>query len=172
MGWGTGNRIVPLGPNYVELLAIVEPSEAASSLLGMWLESAVAEGDRLSGWAVAVDRVDPVAERLGLQIVPGSRVLPDGTTASWRLAGLERIIEDPSLPFFVEWSVPPELHPGLTKVPHRVHPEGVAWIQVSGHEYRFREWLGDADVPLRIVEGMPSLMEAGIATAEGEIVLR
>src|SRR4051794_16428678 len=64
-GMGTENRIVPLGGGYVELLAIADPEEAAGSLLGARVEAA-AEG--WMGWAVVVDDVDAVAERLGSEL--------------------------------------------------------------------------------------------------------
>ena len=33
-GWGTANRIVPLGQTYLELVAVVDPKEAAHSAFG------------------------------------------------------------------------------------------------------------------------------------------
>jgi hypothetical protein len=38
-----------------------------------------------------------------LTIADGSRARPDGTVLRWRMAGLERSAEEPSLPFFIEW---------------------------------------------------------------------
>ena len=36
-GHGTGNRIVPLGGSYIELMGVVDREEAAASPLGSWL---------------------------------------------------------------------------------------------------------------------------------------
>ena len=36
-GHGTGNRIVPLGPDYLELMAVVDADEAVGSPLGAWV---------------------------------------------------------------------------------------------------------------------------------------
>jgi Glyoxalase-like domain len=61
-GLGTHNRIVPLGGSYIEVLAVCDPEEAASSTLGAALQAHIEqEGDGLMGWAVAVDDVRPVA---------------------------------------------------------------------------------------------------------------
>ncbi|HEY8867476.1 MAG TPA: VOC family protein, partial [Solirubrobacteraceae bacterium] len=43
--WGTGNRIFPLGDDYVELIGIVDEETAARSLLGSWLREQLADGD-------------------------------------------------------------------------------------------------------------------------------
>src|SRR4029453_4960474 len=52
-GWGTGNRIVPLGYEYVELLAVVDPMEAESSPEGRWISNASCWGARFPAWAVS-----------------------------------------------------------------------------------------------------------------------
>jgi hypothetical protein len=172
-GWGTANAIVPLGDSYIELVAVVDPEEASRSVFGKWLEVGVMSGDRLMGWALATDALDKVASRLKLTLTPGSRTRPDGSTISWRSAGLERTFADQSLPFFIAWDGAPDAHPGRTKVGHRVEPVGIAWIEVVAPKVKLREWTGRARLPLRVEEhGSPRLRAVGIATAETEIVLR
>jgi catechol 2,3-dioxygenase-like lactoylglutathione lyase family enzyme len=64
-GLGTHNRILPLGGGYLELLAVCDPEEAASSLLGAALQARIEQrGEGLMGWAVALDDVKPVAARV------------------------------------------------------------------------------------------------------------
>ena len=60
-GWGTANRIVPLGDTYLELVAAVEPDEAAGSLFGRWV--AAAKIGRPLGWAVRTRKLDVIAGR-------------------------------------------------------------------------------------------------------------
>jgi hypothetical protein len=55
------------------------------------------------GWCARTDDLDEVAGRLGLTIADGARSRPDGTVLRWRMAGLERSAEEPTLPFFIEW---------------------------------------------------------------------
>ena len=100
-GLGTANRIVPLGATYLELVAVVDEAEAAQSGFGSWLVGG--DRPRLLGWCARTDDLDAVAARLGLTISDGARTRPDGTVLSWRMAGLERSAEEPSLPFFIEW---------------------------------------------------------------------
>jgi hypothetical protein len=171
-GWGTGNRIVPLGHEYVELLAVVDPMEARSSPVGRWISNASRSGDRFVAWCISTDEIEGVAERLGLAVATGSRSLPDGRTLMWRSAGLDRVAEDPDLPFFISWDGPLELHPGRAQAQHRVEPNGIAWIEVASNHRRLHGWLGGEDLPVRVVGGDPGLRAVGISTDRGQIVLR
>ncbi|MEA2351180.1 MAG: hypothetical protein QOG86_2121 [Thermoleophilaceae bacterium] len=170
-GWGTANRIIPLGASYLELIAAVDPAEAAASEVGSAVLEAVADGDRLLGWCAATDDLEGVARRLELDVVPGARTRPDGSTLSWRLAGTAVGLKSGAFPFFIEWEGPPSLHPGAAVAEHRVEPLGFAWVEVTGDEPRLREWLGDADLPLRVADGPPSLSRVAIETAGGPIVV-
>jgi glyoxalase-like protein len=172
--WGTANAIVPLGDSdsYVELVAVIDAREAGRSSFGRWLETGVMQGERLMGWALATDDLESVASRLELTLAPGSRTRPDGSTISWRTAGLEKTLADQSLPFFITWDGPPDAHPARTQVQHRIAPLGIAWIEVVAPEVKLREWTEGADLPLRVVEqGAPRVRAVGISTTEGEIVL-
>src|SRR5438093_8764426 len=75
-GFGTANRIVPLGDTYLELVAVVDEAEAAESGFGSWV--AGGELPSLLGWCVRTDDIDAVAGRLGLTIADGPRARPDG----------------------------------------------------------------------------------------------
>ena len=66
-GWGTANRIVPLGPDYLELMAVVDPGEAARDAIGQSLSRLLADGDGLLLWCLATDDLDATAARLGLR---------------------------------------------------------------------------------------------------------
>jgi hypothetical protein len=171
-GWGTANWIVPLGQSYIELIGVEDEQEASQTFLGKHLLSVLREGERFIGWVVRPDSFDDAVERAGLEAGEGSRHRPDGTTIRWRSAGVEVTMEDPSLPFFIEWLVPPELHPGRMQAAHRVQPEGISWAEARGDESALRSWVGDEEVPVRVIEGPPAILAVGIATADGEIVLR
>ncbi len=170
--WGTGNRIIPLGREYVELLAVVDPAAAAASSVGAWAHDAAAAGDRLAAWCVSTDDLDGVARRLGLAVTSGTRALPDGRTLAWRSAGLDEVRTRPHLPFFIDWEVPEELHPGRSQADHAVEPAGISRIEVSGDASELREWVDDADLPVRVVDGPSGVRAVGIATSSGELVLR
>lgn len=171
-GWGTGNRIVPLGPSYIELLGAVDPTEAGRNELGRALLAAATEGDRFLVWCVSTEDVDAVADRLGLSVTAGTRERPDGTMLRWRSAGLDRALGEPSLPFFIAWDVPEELHPGRAHADHVGTPQGIAWLEVGGDAIRLNEWLEGSELPVRVVGGPSGVLAVAIATDSGEIVLR
>ncbi len=169
--WGTGNRIIPLGREYVELLAVVDRAAAAASPVGTWVSDAAAAGDRLAAWCVSTDDLDAVAGWRGLAVTSGTRTLPDGGSLAWRSAGLDEVRTRPYLPFFIDWEVPEELHPGRSKVDHLVEPAGISRLEVSGDASELRVWLDDADLPVRVLDGPPGLRSIGIAMKGGEVVL-
>jgi hypothetical protein len=169
--WGTANRIVPLGDQYVELVAAVDEAAAARTGFGRGvLERASASGGWLTIAAVAED-LDAVAARLGLEIGSGSRTRPDGEILRWRSAGLDDPRREPWMPFFLAWDVPDGLHPGRARAGHGIRAEGIAWVEAGGDADRLREWLGGEELPIRVVEGEPGLRRVGVATTDREIVI-
>ena len=169
--WGTANRIVPLGDQYVELVAAVDETAAARTGFGRGvLERASGGGGWFTMAAVAED-LDAVAARLGLEIGSGSRTRPDGEILRWRSAGLDDPRREPWMPFFLAWDVPEELHPGRARAGHGIRAEGIAWVEVGGDAERLREWLGGEELPIRVIGGEPGLRRVGVATSDREIVI-
>jgi hypothetical protein len=170
-GRGTGNRIVPLGSAYLELMGVVDATEAAAHPFGKWFTSQIADGDRFLMWCIGTDDIESVARRLSLDVEEWTRATPDGTILSWRLAGLEISNEHPEIPFFIQWTVPEELHPSRAKAAHRVAPDGYEAITLGGDSERVGAWLGDAQLPVRFTTGAPGVRGVTIATKEGGIAL-
>ena len=169
--WGTANRIVPLGDQYVELVAAVDETAAARTGFGRGVLERASGG---GGWftlAAVADELDAVAARLGLEIGSGSRTRPDGETLRWRSAGLDDPQREPWMPFFLAWDVPAELHPGRARAGHGVRADGVAWVEVGGDAERLREWLGSEELPIRVIEDEPGIHRVAVSTADGELVI-
>ena len=171
-GWGTANRIVPLGHGYLELIAVVDPVEAAASDLGRAVLRRVADGDGWWTFALATDDLDTVAASNGLEVRSGSRERPDGSVLRWRMAGIDDPRREPWLPFFLSWDVPEELHPGRQRAGHGTRAGGLDWVEVGGDAARLDTWLGGREVPIRVVEGDGALLAVGVGTADGELVIR
>lgn len=170
-GHGTGNRIVPLGSDYLELLSIVDPAEAEGSLLGSRVRDAVDQGGGLFGLCLRTDDVASQARRLSRDILLLERLRPDGRKLSWKLLALEDALGPERLPFFQQFGGPAELHPGREKAPHRVHPKGIRRVGWGGLPERLRSWLGE-DLPgFEIVSGEPGPRWAEIEIEEGVIRL-
>lgn len=168
-GWGTANRIVPLGLSYLELIAVVDPAEAAGDRTGRrWLNRLdEPEGPLLV--CLSTDDIDAVAARLGVEVEAKSRVRPDGAVVGWRSAGLEIALERPWLPFFISWEVPPELHPGRTP---GADPGALAWVQIGAAPGELAGWLGGGGetLPIRL-GGPPRVNAVGVALGGREVVL-
>jgi Glyoxalase-like domain len=147
-GFGTANRIVPLGPAYLELVAVADPAQAAASAFGRW--AAAAPPGRPMGWAVRTDDLDGVAARLGLEIVPGSRSAPDGALLRWRMAGIEAAAAEPFLPFFIEWGED-------TPFPGGGAGPGIERLAVRGDAGRLERWLGGEALSVDVTPGAPAV---------------
>jgi hypothetical protein len=152
-GLGTHNRIVPLGDgSFIELLAIADEQEAKASPLGGALLGGIAHGDGLLGWAVAVEDVEGVAARLETSV---STVGRQGMTAS--LTGVPESLDEPYLPFFIQRGAA------------RFAPDAelaISWIEVAGDAERLRRWLGEVELPVRVVDGRPGVRAVAIGQRE------
>ncbi len=168
--WGTANRIVPLGSAYLELVAVVDPAVAATSAFGSWI-AAQARGDAAWGWAVRPHDIAATAERLDLDLVPGSRVRPDGVTLSWQLAGVPDERSDRSLPFFIAWGdgVP---MPGAAPVTHDAGTVRLRGLTVGGDEAVLHDWLGDEIDGVVVTPGRAGVLAVVLTTPSAEITLR
>jgi Glyoxalase-like domain len=151
--WGTANRIVPLGDEYIELIAVVDAEVAARSAFGRDIAALTTDGrDRWAEICVADSDVEATAARLGIGVGAGSRTTTDGRELRWHGAGLEEDVRDPYLPFFIAWDAPKDLMPGRMQANHTVPVRGIAGIEVAGDAERLREWLDGAELPIDVVD--------------------
>ncbi len=169
-GWGTANRIVPLGEAYLELVAVVDEAEAAQSPFGSWVAQAHPTVAKPLGWAVRTNKLDDVARRLGLVVTAGSRATRGGQLLRWRLAGIEQAATEPSLPFFIEWEHGTPL-PGHAPATHRAAGVQIAKLQLDGDPDRLDAWLGAHHLPISVHTGTAALTSIILTGAAGEIVL-
>ncbi len=169
-GHGTGNRIIPLGPDYVELMAVVDGDEAAQSPMGRWVSERVVNGDDPAVLCLRTDEIVAVAKRLDLELLEMSRRKPDGGELRWRLAGLDNALSD-GLPFFIEWDIAPGDHPGHMVAAHANPPVGIEWVEMGGSREQLDAWIGPHDLDLRAVGAGPGVRGVGIRTERGVIGL-
>ena len=161
-----------MGEQYVELVSVLDPEEAAGTGFGRAVVDCITVGDRPCGICAETDHLDAVASRLGLEISMGSRIRPDGEVIAWRGAGLDDPRRKSCMPFFIEWRLErDDLYPGRTPAHHRVPTTSIAWVEVSGDVERLAEWLGGDDLPVRVVDGPPAVRSFAIGTPDGELVI-
>jgi glyoxalase-like protein len=151
-GIGTHNRIAPLGGGYLELIAVADAEEAARSELGRVLAAAIerASGNWLA-WCVAVDDIQPVAERLE---TTRSEIAREGLSA--QLTAVAEAMAEPCLPFFIERDA------GVADPGAEGDAGGIDWVELSGDRARLEQWLGGTDLPVRMVDGPPELRAVSI----------
>jgi hypothetical protein len=131
------------------------------------------------GWVVAVDDMAPIEKRLGRPWVDGNRHLPNGTELLWKQIGINGLIADPQLPYFIHW-LTKDLHPG-----NAGSDVTLTCLEISGDPQRVRDYLGEdlkdrvdpwtgkpaENVEVRWVaeHGTPGLLAAQFMTPLGEV---
>lgn len=174
--FGTRNMILPLaGGTYLEIVECLDHPASDKAPFGQAVRARSAAGGGWLGWVVAVDDIAALEQRLGRESVAGNRHRPDGTELLWRQIGVNGLISDPQLPFFVEWQVPAELHPS-NGADERFSLER---LEIAGDPQRVSEWLGQTvEAPLEDVKvewvapnGTPGLLAVQVLTPNGLVRL-
>jgi glyoxalase-like protein len=169
-GWGTANRIVPLGDAYLELVAVVDEAEAKQSVFGDWVGNGASIPGQPIGWAVRTTEINEVGRRLGLTVRTGSRLTPTGERLEWRAVGMEEAAAQGSLPFFIEWGQGTRF-PGHALVRHQHSTPSISAILIHGDADRLAHWLDGQRLPLIVSPGKSMVAGVILSRAGREIVL-
>jgi Glyoxalase-like domain len=183
-GRGTANMIVPLGQSYVELIAVVDDSEAVSIPTSIRVRRAVESGRTFAAWAVRTDgleqtRTEAAAQGLRLpstETVNGRRRRPDGQELVWRSAELVPDGEFSSMPFLIEWQLQPEHFPGAAAARHPSGARGVLSVVLSDPApeaalSNLGRLLAE-DLDYSVEKGPPGVLEIVLDTPAGPLRLR
>ncbi|WP_116112151.1 VOC family protein [Austwickia chelonae] len=137
--FGTRNVILPMAhERYVEVVEPLDHPATDKAPFGQAVKQACLAGGGWLGWVVRVEDLAAVEERLGREGVHGHRVFPDGRRLSWRQIGINGLLNDPQLPFFVEFENP-ELHPSRAV---EVEPlVNICGMTIAGDPGRVHDWL-------------------------------
>lgn len=172
--FGTRNFVLPIeGGVYVEVVAALDHPASDKAPFGQAVKARAEDGGGWLGFAVAVDDISPIEERLGRPAVDGHRLRPDGFDLTWKQIGVNDLIGDASLPYFIEWTSESSQHPSLSGP---VHVAAVA-CEIAGDRERVREWLGGSvESPIdgsdiQWVEAEENgLIAVHFRTAQGDVV--
>lgn len=174
--FGTRNMTLPLADRtYLEIVEVLDHPASDKAPFGQAVRARSAAGGGWLGWVVGVDDIAPYEARLQRPAAPGNRRLPDGTELRWKQLGVNGLIADPQLPFFVEWESVPDLHPS-----HGADDRwSLACLEIAGDPQRVSEWLGETvEAPLEDVKvewvapnGTPGVLAAHFQTPGGLVRL-
>jgi hypothetical protein len=151
-GLGTANRILPLGKQYLELIAIADPVEADTSRLGQRVQRALAERRTFVDWALRTDDLGALQTRLreaGWDLPPawsGSRPRPDGSVLRWRTQDLDPSLDATVIPFVIEWDIPAGAHPGEQGAQHTLSKVVLGARDPDAALAKLRLLLGESDL--------------------------
>jgi len=174
--FGTRNMTLSLADGtYLEVVEVLDHPASDKAPFGQAVRARSALGGGWLGWVVSVDDITVVEQRLGRAAVVGSRHRPDGTELRWRQIGVNGLISDPQLPFFIEWETDADLRPSAQS-------DGdfsLACLEIAGDPQRVSEWLGESvESPLEDVKvewvspnGTPGILAAQFQTPRGLVRL-
>jgi hypothetical protein len=179
---GTANMIVPLGRQYLELIAIADPEEAAASRLGQRIPPALAQRRMFVDWALRTRDLDAMRGKLldaGWDVPPiaeGSRRRPDGQVLHWRTQDVSTGLAWTAIPFVIEWDVPEGLHPGEAAAEHPSGATALRRVVVGARDpARVREQLqlllGDSDLYEVRAAASDGVEELVLDSPHGELVV-
>jgi hypothetical protein len=170
--FGTRNFILPLaGGCYLEVVSALDHPSAEKAPFGRAVAQRAQDGGGWMSWAVAVDDLRPVESRIGREGRPGHRIRPDGFELCWTQIGVLDVLEDPQLPFFIQWTTPADHHPSTGG-----GAVAIECVEMNGDPDTISEWLGaDHEVPLDgiavqwVDDGDPGLCAVWFTTPHGVI---
>ncbi len=170
--FGTRNMILPLtGNTYLEIVEVLDHPASDKAPFGQAVRARSQLGGGWLGWVVAVDDSAAVAKRRGREAATGNRKRPDGTELLWKQIGVNGLLADPQLPFFVQWQSPTSMHPSAGAS----DDYSLACLEIAGDPQRVSEWLGESvEAPLEDVKvewvapnGTPGIIAAQVQTPNG-----
>jgi Glyoxalase-like domain len=171
-GRGTANLIVPLGHQYLELLAVVDEEEALSSPQGRPVVAALSDrGPGLARWSMESTDIEATSRRVGHPIERRHRLLPDGAAVRWRSVAVDTSWVEPWRCAFMAWDAP-STHPARTPVVHHSGATGFASLHVVVPDMSAAlTWFGGQAPPGVVVEvgTEPGVSNLVLSSRRGEI---
>ncbi len=171
--FGTRNFVLPLaGGVYLEVVAALDHPAADKAPFGQAVKARTESGGGWLAWVFAVDDLAPVESRLGRAAVDGHRRRPDGVELTWRQIGVLDLLDDPALPFFVQWQGDDALHPAADV--NGTPGPGITQVEICGDARKVGDWLGEpvarADFRIDWVDADdPGLVAVHFSTARGVV---
>ena len=165
--FGTRNFTAPLlNGQYVEVVCPLDHPATELTPFGMAVKNKAKEGGGWLSWVLATNAIDLNEKSLKRTSIIGNRRLPDGSELVWKQIGVLATLEDPTLPFFIEWIS--GIHPSKSHSP----VAKLSKIFLSGDSRKTLEWIGTepqkilGSVEIEWIESEKELSYTGINEIE------
>ena len=102
--FGTRNFTAPLlNGQYIEVVCPLDHPATDTTPFGKVVRKKADDGGGWLSWVFATNDIAISEKRIKRASIVGNRRLPDGSELVWKQIGVLAILEDPTLPFFIEW---------------------------------------------------------------------
>lgn len=136
--FGTRNFVLPLADGmYLEVVEALDHPAADRAPFGRAVRARTEAGGGWLGWAIRVEDMAPLEQRLARPAADGHRRRPDGFDLRWQQIGINDVAADPQLPFFLRWLTDDEHHPSAGGSRLRL-----ARLEIAGDPDRIDAYLG------------------------------
>jgi hypothetical protein len=165
--FGTRNFTAPLlNGQYVEVVCPLDHPATELTPFGLAVKNKAKEGGGWLSWVLATNAIDLNEKSIKRTSIIGNRRLPDGSELVWKQIGVLATLEDPTLPFFIEWIS--GIHPSKSHSP----VAKLSKIILSGDSRKTLEWIGTdpqkilGSVEIEWIESEKELSYTGINEIE------
>ena len=135
--FGTRNFTAPLlNGQYIEVVCPLDHPATELTPFGIAVKNKAKEGGGWLSWVLATNAIDLNEKSIKRTSIIGNRRLPDGSELVWKQIGVLATLEDPTLPFFIEWVS--GIHPSKSHSP----VAEISKIFLSGDSSKTIEWIG------------------------------
>ena len=165
--FGTRNFTAPLlNGQYIEIVCPLDHPATDATPFGQAVKKKSLEGGGWLSWVFATNDITLSEKRIKRESVIGNRRLPDGSELIWKQIGVLATLEDPTLPFFIEWVS--GVHPSRSHSP----ASALSKIVLAGDFKKVVEWIGAepdnllGDVKIEWLDSDKDLSYSGINEIE------
>jgi hypothetical protein len=135
--FGTRNFTAPLlNGQYIEVVCPMDHPATDATPFGRAVRKKAEEGGGWMTWVISTSNIQKIEDKLSRSAVIATRKLPNGSELEWKQIGVLSTLEDPGVPFFIEWIS--QAHPSQTSIA----VASIKSILIIGNQTKVEKQLG------------------------------
>ena len=135
--FGTRNFTAPLlNGQYIEVVCPMDHPATDATPFGRAVKKKAEEGGGWMTWVISTSNIQKIEDKLSRSAVIATRKLPNGSEIEWKQIGVLSTLEDPGVPFFIEWIS--QAHPSQTSIA----VASIKSILIIGNQKKVEKQLG------------------------------